>query len=92
MPENSPAAKASSTMIFAIFTYFGAAPSSQIDDEASIIAFSELFNSLLKFLWLRYLPYYETMIGIGDLAFSKAEITLDAVSVMQLTVDIISGK
>ena len=37
-------------------------------------------------------PYYETMIEIGDLAFSKAEITLDAVSVMQLTVDIISGK
>ena len=32
------------------------------------------------------------MIGIGDLAFSKAEITLDAVSVMQLTVDIIGGK
>ena len=32
------------------------------------------------------------MVGIGDLAFSKAEITLDAVLVMQLTVNIISGK
>jgi hypothetical protein len=50
VPENSPAAKASSTMIFAIFTYLGAAPSSQIGDEASIIAFSELFNSFFKVL------------------------------------------
>ena len=75
-----------------IFGYLSAAASSQIGDEASIIAFPELFNSLLKFLRLRGLPHYETMIETSNLLFSMAKIMLDAVLVMQVTIDIIAGK
>ena len=92
MPENSPAAKVSSTLSSAIFRYLNAVASSQIGDEASIIAFLKLFNGLLKVLWLRCLPYYKTMIEIDNFVFSKARMTPDAVPGMLLTVDIISGK